>query len=156
MSNETTARKLTHLQLKKETGIIQPANYKQWVTRIGRRQKYPRELGLLANQLTRSALDIIQEYPKQAHIEINRYADITILSGSELHIVAIDFESTPATDEPGATVLMDDKLRTNALFAYYEAIKAYDIRTIGLSKIFAKSNRTHSIKLPIKLFIEGE
>lgn len=148
MNEAAIVRKLTHLQIKLELGLLSTASYKGEVTKIGRKQKYPRELGLLANQVTRTLLDIVQEYHHRRFTAVNRYVDLYILAGTELHLVTIDFDedSEPPTDgvvEP----------TRGARGAIHEANQRYKIDRVALTKVYAYKNTTNTLISPIQYFL---
>ena len=154
MINADIARKLTHLHIKKALGKISPTDHKGTVTRLGRKHKYPREVGMVAKQAARSVMDIVKDYSKLDYVEVNRYADTLIVSDSELHLIRLDFE---ATSRDAAYNVQDDKeLWAEARFAYQEVKDLYPIKTVVRTTINTNIGLSGTIAEPINIFIKGE
>lgn len=146
------AKKLTHLKVKQELGDITEWWYKRQVSSVGRRYKYPRELGMEAQLAARSVMDIIGDYPKNRLVKFKELADVAILYGRELHLIKLDFE-TPANKVGSAgAVEKDEWLRRETLAALTEWLANYQVTTITRSIIFTKAGATFTVKKPAKEF----
>ena len=149
MIDEDTARKLAHLHIKNELGQMSDIMHKGEVTKIGRKQKYPLEVGRLARQAARAVADIVNDYEPVSYLVVNRYADTMVVAGLELQLIRLDFE-----DEGVIAGIYD--LYATALQAYIEVKDLYPIEKVVLTTINAKTATSSSYHTPINIFIKGD
>lgn len=150
MTDADIARKLTHLKVKRDTGKITRWWYKRQASKIGLKQKYPRELGMMADRAARSVMDIVDEYPNSV-IRINEFGDVAIVHRSTLHIITIDF--TEQEPEPPYNW---EPIRKIARKAMVEWLPNYPIASIARTTIYPKAYATFTVLGRATKFLEGE
>lgn len=145
------ARKLTHLKVKRDTGKITNWWYKRQASKIGKEQKYPRELGMMADRAARSVMDLVEQYANPV-IKLKEYEDVAILSGRNLHIIKLVFDN----DEAYLSEKDAENLHTSAMKALSEWLPYYGIEIVSLSVVYPNLNETRTTIQPTKLFLKGE
>lgn len=149
MTDADIARKLAHLHIKKALGQMSDIMHKGEVTKIGRKQKYPLDVGRLARQAARAVADIVNDYKPVSYLVVNRYADTMVVAGLELQLIRLDFEGE------GVTAGIYD-LDATARQAYTDVKDLYPIETVVRTTINTNIGLSGTIAEPINIFIKGD
>lgn len=137
MTDAEVARKLTHLKIQQGLGKLSPVGYRKLARGIGLQQTYSRETANLAEQMARSVVEYIEDYPALKYLMVGGVADVTLIGRGELHIIGLDFEAD--VDNAIELLAEHDALRDTARQQYNKLKSAYQIDMVARTAIFAKT-----------------